>query len=306
MSNSNIEWTDETSNPIRLVKEDGSHGGHWCKKISEGCANCYAEEQNQSNYFGFASHLPYSGKPPENLILDRNILLKWTRIKKPRSIFVCSMTGWCGEWVPMEWRFEMLDAMCKSKANFLLLTKRADILWQTVQAYQERHYKKFAHGHFHVPNNIRIGISAENQKTWNERSPYLNAVASLGWETMISFEPLLGCIDIDDYSSESMYSAGFDSEGTGNGLESGYFYLNDCWGIVGGESGKGAREHHCEWSASLLEQFEFAGIVPFVKQLGSNAFYKGDRLKTKDKKGGDISEFPPKLQIREYPLEMSK
>jgi protein gp37 len=58
---SKIQWTDITENPIHLIRPDGTNGGHWCQKISPGCANCYAEAINQSNYFGFASHLPSKG-----------------------------------------------------------------------------------------------------------------------------------------------------------------------------------------------------------------------------------------------------
>lgn len=68
-----IQWTDETDNPIYLRNEDGSHGGHWCRKVSEGCGECYAERINQSGFFKLASHLPYTGDAPENLHFDESI-----------------------------------------------------------------------------------------------------------------------------------------------------------------------------------------------------------------------------------------
>jgi hypothetical protein len=42
----------------------------------------------------------------------------------------------------------------------------------------------------------------------------------------------------------------------------------------------------------------------FVKQLGANAYYQGQRFKTRDKKGGEIEEFPEQLRIRQFPLDV--
>jgi hypothetical protein len=52
-----------TRNPI-TVKE----GGWWCQKVSAGCANCYAEQINQSDRFGRGNGLVYTRKPPELLL----------------------------------------------------------------------------------------------------------------------------------------------------------------------------------------------------------------------------------------------
>jgi hypothetical protein len=39
-----------------------------------------------------------------------------------------------------------------------------------------------------------------------------------------------------------------------------------------------------------------------VKQLGANAIFGGQQFKTRDKKGGEIEEFPLHLQVREFPV----
>lgn len=145
--------------------------------------------------------------------------------------------------------------------------------------------------------NVRIGITAENQKAWNERSPYLNAIARIGWKTMISFEPLLEEINLQDFDTEAMYRAGFDSEGTGNGLESGYFFLEDCWAIIGGESGDNARLCQIEWMQSISWQCQDELIPVFIKQLGSNHNWKNKC----GKKGNEFESFPESLKIREIP-----
>jgi len=103
--------------------------------------------------------------------------------------------------------------------------------------------------------------------------------------------------------------------------------------IVGGESGPKARPFNIEWARSTIEQCKAAGIACFVKQMGSvvqdrnDAGYDGEspkewptgtdfddeyfdpgvyqgkpvRVLLKDKKGGDITEWPEDLRIRQFP-----
>lgn len=85
------------------------------------------------------------------------------------------------------------------------------------------------------------------------------------------------------------------------------------WIIVGGESGHGARPCDIAWIRSIVQQCKDAGVSVFVKQLGAKPFvkdtswrakdadYRREYLKLKNKKGGDISEFPEDLRIREMP-----
>ena len=79
--------------------------------------------------------------------------------------------------------------------------------------------------------------------------------------------------------------------------------------IVGGESGSGARPCHLDWLRSIVSQCKSANVAVFVKQLGSMAMidapirYEHDlmKVKLKDRKGGDIDEFPDDLKVREFP-----
>jgi len=80
------------------------------------------------------------------------------------------------------------------------------------------------------------------------------------------------------------------------------------WAIVGGESGNENGKYkyrpcEIEWIESLVEQCHNAGVPVFVKQLGTSLSKK---LKMSDRHGGDISEFPSHLQIREMPLEYTR
>jgi protein gp37 len=83
------------------------------------------------------------------------------------------------------------------------------------------------------------------------------------------------------------------------------------WVIVGGESGPGARECSLAWVESIVDQCRHADVACFVKQLGSRptnlytvaqpsgAFL--DHWPPRDKKGGDMQEWPESLRVREFP-----
>ncbi len=94
------------------------------------------------------------------------------------------------------------------------------------------------------------------------------------------------------------------------------------WVICGGESGANARPMNIEWARSIVSQCKSAGVPVFVKQLGARPYLKWSRSKTinkpglkmtvaameldaqfalRDRKGGDMSEWPEDLRIRQMP-----
>ena len=303
---SNIEWTNITANPIHLIREDGSHGGHWCQKVSSGCARCYAEAQNQSNYFKFASHLPYSGSAPDNLIFDDKVMQELIKVRSlrggtpsPKKVFLGSMTDIFGQWVPDAWLDHAFAYMAiASQHTFQILTKRPE---RMPEYFSDRNRARWIcdraldilrdeenptqwrfkiHGdrlNIGIPlPNVWIGTSVENQTTADDRIPsLLNTPASVRF---LSCEPLLESIDLRKYL---------------HGIS---------WVIVGGESGTDARPCHIDWIKSIVRQCKQSETAVFVKQLGSNPVNAAHlKLKTSDRKGGNIDDFPPELQVREFP-----
>jgi protein gp37 len=80
------------------------------------------------------------------------------------------------------------------------------------------------------------------------------------------------------------------------------------WLIIGGESGPGSRPFHVSHAreliahATMTSTAEREGIAIFVKQLGAQAFDgTGYPLSLRDRKGGDMAEWPPDLRVREWP-----
>lgn len=312
---SNIQWTDITANPIHLIREDGSNGGHFCNKVSPGCLHCYAEEMNQSNYFKFASHLPYSGSAPDNLIFDDKVMQELMKTRSSKKIFLCSMTDLFGEWVPDAWIDQAFAYMAlASQHTFQILTKRPERMKEYFALHEgkpgfyasrsemvfdalrkikpEAEWNKFI---WPLPN-CWLGVSVENQKAADSRIPLL--LMTPAKIKFLSCEPLLEAIDLRKHLGICVGCQTCSFAGNHQIAKS---KIN--WIIIGGESGKGARTCNIDWIRSIVQHCQKAETAVFVKQLGSNAVEPAYlKYKTSDRKGGKIDEFPDDLRVREFPF----
>lgn len=318
--NSSIEWTGASWTPIKARNIATGKVGWFCEHMSHGCDNCYAEKMNVNTYFG--NGLPYkaSSLPQLELFLDEKMLEKPLHWRKARKIFVCSMTDLFGRFVPDEdIRRIFAVMMCAPQHIFQVLTKRPERMARFfkenspndcyVEAVTEirraNDFSRLVAG-LRVKDlcgvlpdswplsNVWLGISCEDQKTADERIPLLlQAPAAVRW---ISAEPLLGPVDLNpiyDYGG----IAGHED------VKRRAYYAHLDWVVCGGESGIGARLCDISNIRSIVEQCKAAGIPVFVKQLGSKPFMgvKGFGPVIRDRKGGDIDEFPDDLKIRQFP-----
>lgn len=246
MAKSHIEWTDWTSNPIGIK---GSKA-NYCIKVSPGCKHCYAEIM--SRRLAAISHdkrwLKYNiGVTPE-MELRQHVLDEWFKMKKPRKIFVGSMTDIFGDWVKTDWLYQIFHVMeACPHLTFQILTKRPEIMSKFVDGWCHTMQKKS------LPKNIWCGTSVENQKYADERIPYL-----LNTKCMVRFlscEPLLGPLQLQGY----LY----------------YLWDDDTiirrihQVIVGGESGFEARLTYPQWVDFIRIQCKKIGIPFFFKQWGN-------------------------------------
>lgn len=310
----NISWCDSTHNFWR-----------GCTKVSPGCTNCYAETLVTTRLQG-----EWGKGKPRVRAKDFNAPLRWN--KKPwvcdgcgkafdhpdiyccgigshrRRVFSLSLGDWLDDEVPIQWLADMLDIVRRCPdLDFLLLTKRpenwmlrmVDVMGlhcriganSTAQSDNRVWAASWMSGE--APPNVWIGTSVEDQQRADERIPELLKIpASVRF---LSVEPMLGPIDLR-YPTFN----GADSLNSLEGID---------WVIFGGESGPGARPCNIEWIRDGLKQCQAAGIKAFIKQLGSNIViphpqFQGEsewHLKLKDKKGGNITEFPEDLRVREWP-----
>lgn len=177
--------------------------------------------------------------------------LKW---KKPRKIFVNSMSDLFHEEAKMEFIASCFDTMTKADWHvYQVLTKRPGKM-----AEFSKLFKKF-YG-FQIPNNIWMGTSIEdNLTTWRIRE--LRKVKC--YTKFISFEPLLEDIDRVDLS----------------GID---------WVIIGGESGHDFRPVKKEWIEDLIRQCKRQDVKVFFKQWGGLRPKSGGRTIN----GRKYSEYP--------------
>jgi protein gp37 len=310
-----IEWTDYNWNFLR-----------GCSRVSEGCRNCYAEgvaarfSGEGMAYEGLAKFVDHKPRWTGEISFHEDILTMPMRWTKPRKIFVNSMSDLFHEKVKDEWLDMAFAVMTLTPHHtYQILTKRPERMKEYMSKWSDPGYAGptiseyewlWSKGEgFNVPVRLKaphiwLGVSVEDQKTADDRIPILlDTPAAIRW---ISAEPLLGPLNLTHYLYNRYLHGGPYHE-----------YNNLEWVVVGGESGSGARTCPVQWIRTIVRDCRAAGVPVFVKQLGavpvsrdeitdemSHAEYTKDtslREWVKDKKGGDITEFPPDLQVRQYP-----
>lgn len=167
------------------------------------------------------------------------------------------------------------------------------------------------------PKNVWVGTSVEDQQRADERIPeLLNIPAKIRF---LSCEPLLGPIDLNlldmnevcEVCHKRVTASAFSCAAHCDCCVEGDEAI--CWGglhwvIVGGESGKQARQNNLSWVRSLVQQCGDNEVPCFVKQLGGNlsdwdlsdcGLASGKSMA--HPKGGDPLEWPESLRVREFP-----
>jgi protein gp37 len=271
-----IEWTDETWNPVV-----------GCTKVSQGCKYCYAktlhDKRHKAAIAGKAVHPQYL-QPFETVQLMPDRLEAPLRWRKPRRVFVNSVSDLFHEDVPDEFLQRVFVIMARTPQHtYQILTKRPERMLNFFmrRALVETHDDLFwlAANRWPLPN-VWLGVSVEDQKAADDRIPLLLKVPAA--VRFLSCEPLLGPIDLFGWLCEPTDETyrllskwygpdGFDE--TGSQPERQFKLRAPCpldWVIIGGESGKDARDCDLRWIASLVAQASLAGARPFVKQLGSS------------------------------------
>ncbi|KJS85132.1 MAG: hypothetical protein JM58_09135 [Peptococcaceae bacterium BICA1-8] len=233
-----IEWATETWNPVT-----------GCTKISEGCQNCYAERLTKR----FWPDKKFSEVKLHPDRLDQP--LKWT---KPRKIFVCSMSDLFHDDVNEGFLCRVFDTMMASKNHtFLVLTKRPERMRDFL--------KRCVHGEI---KNIWYGVTAENQRSADERIPILLQISAA--VRFVSVEPMLGPINLQRIEPKDKYDVIIHALSGEYAVP--FTVLKNRpkldWVICGGESGPGARPMHPDWARSLRDQCQEAGVPFFFKQWG--------------------------------------
>jgi protein gp37 len=285
-----IEWSQ---NP------DGTPGESWnptrgCLETSPGCARCYAKTFAE-RWRGVKDHPYEQGFDPRTVPSKLADPLKW---KKSKTVFVNSMSDLWLETFSNEYIAAVFGVMAACPQHtFIALTKRAERLpkwfeWASSGAldrcavYADDHLShlppselvlRFAPGRgsrtWPLPN-VRLGVSVENRKHGVPRIALLRQVPAAC--RVLSIEPLLE--DLGDLDLKGIH-----------------------WVLVGGESGQGARRFDLAWARKVVAQCIEQKVPVFVKQMGANPRDQLGLVKLRDRKGGDPSEWPEDLRVRQFP-----
>ena len=219
---SRIEWTEATWNPVT-----------GCSEVSPGCAHCYAKTFAE-RWRGVPDH-PYEQGFDLRLWPERlDVPLRWRR---PRVVFVNSMSDLFHEEIPDDCVAEVFDVMVRAEQHtFQVLTKRHQRLAELAPQLP-------------WPRNVWMGVTIENRR-FVHRADYLRKVPAA--VRFVSAEPLLGPLERLDLT----------------GID---------WLIGGGESGPRHRRVDASWVTDLRDRCQDEDVAFFFKQWGGHRPKTGGR-----------------------------
>lgn len=234
MADTSIEWTDATWNPVA-----------GCTILTAGCTNCYAmrmaarlQAMRVPKYEGLTRKSGQRHVWTGRISLDPQALEIPKSWRKPRLIFVNSMSDLFQEGVPPEFIAQVWDTMAATPQHtYQILTKRPDRMAEIAPQLP-------------LLANVWLGTSVENAAVL-ERLDHLRATPAK--VRFVSFEPLIGSVASADLGEIH-------------------------WAIVGGESGPRARPMLEDWVDEIYGLCEDAGTAFFFKQWGGTNKKAAGRL----------------------------
>lgn len=271
--NSHIQWTDATWNIAR-----------GCTKVDEDCKFCYM----------YRDSFDSTRYNPLNVVRTKTVFNLPLKLKEPSKIFTSSLTDVFHPAID-SYRNEMWDIIRQCPHHtFQILTKRPERITE------------------HLPEdwgdgwgNVWLGTSVGSQKAIQRATELLTVKSKTRF---LSLEPLWEQIDLTECQMPGEY-----------GRWPNEYYVNVLtkmddehfhnvhpkidWVIVGGESGNETGKYRyrpceLEWIERIIKDCQQEDIPVFVKQLGTHLSKK---MGLKNRHGGDISEWPEHLRIREFP-----
>lgn len=251
------QWWDQSWNPVT-----------GCTPVSAGCANCYAA----------AMHRRFSKRPFSEVVCHPERLELPLRWKKPRRVFVNSMSDLFHPDVPDDFLDLVFLFMAAARNHKLVtLTKQAERMRDYLgsqetfnglagmmtsvvaqgKAKMTAQWKDDGLDGVQFPN-VYLGVSAENKDAAEERIPHLLQTPAA--RRIVSLEPLLGPVDVSPWI------------GRLDGL------------LIGAETGRKKRPCQDDWIRSLVQQGANLPIL-WVKQLSG---------------GADMDRWPADLRVRRW------
>jgi protein gp37 len=277
-----------------------------CTQFSAGCKLCYAETLNERYSWaewgrGGARHLTADSNYRKPLKWNKVSAQVFERYGVRLRVFCGSLCDWADSEVDESWRQNLFTLIGNCPGlDWLMLTKRLDV----------KTWERFSSGYDRMqailpldwliewPENVWFGHSLAEQKDADIVLPQLKRLVKdfAPSQVFISYGPAIGPINWAGY------------EGLVNQI------------LVEGESGKGdaVRAFMLHWASDTLAWAKGAGVSFYMKQLGSKprrllfgdgpqiVDCKGPSGEAITGKGGDVSQWPDQLKVREYLTTLAK
>lgn len=277
---SKIEWTHRPGTKSEVLNPTTG-----CDKVSRGCRNCYAEIMHkrlrgmgqpkyQQPFLGHVKFWPEELEKP----------FKW---KKPRTVFLNSMSDIFHDSITVQQIAEIYAMMFLTPQHtYIVLTKRADRAKLILNAYEfmveycnacnrlhDKYIKSLSDLMYFDDEiksmwplkNVWQGVSVEDDSQLDRAR---NLVYTPAHIRVISYEPAVGPLNLNEYLFNSKYGGGYPFKN----LEEKHrtkIIDNINWVIAGGESGHRATPSHPDWFRTVRDQCKAAGVSFFFKQWGT-------------------------------------
>jgi protein gp37 len=266
----------EHGTAIQWTHVPGYKGETWnpttgCDRVSPGCAHCYALDLaaklkgwGQERYQQDGD--PKTSGPGFGLTLHPDKLEDPLRWRKPRAVFVNSMSDLFHEAIPDEFIIEVFNVMAQADQHiFMVLTKRPERMrdlfggaavcehgWLTHNGDNPTSYGGTGlllrdDAGWPAPN-VWLGVTIENRRFVDRADLLRETPAAVRF---ISAEPLLGPLIAPWVEPEPLDERGMVWE---DGHRGDQLDLTDIdWIITGGESGPGHRRFDPQWAIDIRD-----------------------------------------------------
>ena len=264
MQRTGIEYLTHTWNPLAMR----------CTPVSEGCVHCWhiamAKRHAGNPIHSDDVRAAYAG---HNVVLREKELEAPLRMRKSARIGVQFMGDLFFAGVSLRYIAQIVDVIESTPQHtYLILTKRPGRLLSFMD-WMIGEGADMPGSFTRWPDNVWLGVTAENQQRADERIPLLLQCPAA--VRFVSVEPMLGAVDFHVPSVP---------DGSGawrNALTVDDPYTKERhldWIICGGETGPGARTMDPAWARSVRDQCKVAGVPFFMKQMSGGAPIPDDLL----------------------------
>jgi protein gp37 len=250
------------------LDERGWNLVYGCQPVSEICSGCSAHERLRRFHVNAGRSFDAGSRHQPVLLHDAlNEPARWTT---PQLVVVAPLADLFQPGVPASFIGQVLKVIAAHPQHFFHLTTR----------HHQRMREVLGRGR--LPDNLSLGVAAENAASYAERVPYLFDVGAV-WRHVV-LEPLLGAVDIEriELSTRDVLwplegivqqYLGQDGEGRPQWMPKSdplrrYEPLD--WVVLGGERGARPRPPHPDWVRAVRDSCQQRGVPFFFRGWGDS------------------------------------